>query len=112
MPTPAGYLEVARTENDSSVLHRLARSPYPFVRRALAANPHTAPDTLLELGTARDSAWNDSRLLRLPAEHPRADRTVLRARRLAMGGRRYDTVFPMVDFRGNGQPGQQTQHRQ
>lgn len=34
---------------------------------------------------------------------------------VAMGGRRYDKVFYMVDFRGNGQPGQQgprEQHRQ
>lgn len=29
--TPADYLELARTESDSAVLHRLARCPYPFV---------------------------------------------------------------------------------
>ncbi|MER0478081.1 hypothetical protein ABR737_06950 [Streptomyces sp. Edi2] len=102
MPTPADYRELADTENDSSVLHRLARSPYPFVWQALAVNPHTAPDTLLELSTARDSTWNDNRLLLLLAEHPRADRTVLQAvlaataARLAEGERPYAAVLALA----------------
>ncbi|MEV0522948.1 hypothetical protein AB0I66_05945 [Streptomyces sp. NPDC050439] len=74
MPTPADFLALARTESDSSVLHRLVRCPYPFVWQAVAANPHTPPAALLELTTARDSTWNDNRLLRLLAEHPRSDR--------------------------------------
>ncbi|BDH13412.1 hypothetical protein [Streptomyces hygroscopicus] len=103
--TPADYLELARAENDSSVLHRLARCPYPFVWHALAANPYTAPDTLLELSTARDSAWNNNRLLRLLAEHPRADYTVLRAVRdaaaakLAEGERPYAAVLALAGRR-------------
>ncbi|MGX1761275.1 hypothetical protein ACWIG5_30895 [Streptomyces lydicus] len=102
VPTPADHLELAHTEDDSSVLHRLARSPYPFVWHALAANPHTAPATLLELSTARDSAWNDNRLLRLLAGHPRADRAVLRAVRdataaqLAEGERPYAAVLALT----------------
>ncbi|MFD0167058.1 hypothetical protein ACFVJH_23355 [Streptomyces decoyicus] len=102
MHTPADYLELARAESDSSVLHRLARCPYPFVWHALAANPHTASDTLLKLSTARDSAWNDNRLLRLLAEHPRADHAVLRAVRdaaaakLAEGERPYAAVLALA----------------
>ncbi|MGH4029266.1 hypothetical protein ACQB60_10070 [Actinomycetota bacterium Odt1-20B] len=100
--TPADHLELARAENNSAVLHRLARCPYPFVWHALAANSATAPDTLLELSTAQDSAWNDNRLLRLLAEHPRADRTVLRAVRdavvakLAEGERPYAAVLALA----------------
>ncbi|MGW3007725.1 hypothetical protein ACWC9R_02655 [Streptomyces sp. NPDC001219] len=100
--TPADYLELARVESDSAVLHQLARCPYPFVWHALAANPSTAPGTLLELSTVQDSAWNDNRLLRLLAEHPRADRTVLRAVRdavaakLAEGERPYAAVLALA----------------
>ncbi|MFD4526874.1 hypothetical protein ACFWP7_23665 [Streptomyces sp. NPDC058470] len=100
--TPAEKLELARAEQDSSVLHPLARCPYPFVWHALAANPHTAPETLLELSTAQDSSWNDNRLLRLLAEHPRADRTVLRAVRdaaaakLTEGERPYAAVLALA----------------
>ncbi|MFI9045465.1 hypothetical protein [Streptomyces sp. NPDC053427] len=100
--TPADYLELARAENDSSVLHQLARCPYPFVWHALAANPHTAPVTLLDLSTAQDSVWNDNRLLRLLAEHPRADHTVVRAVRdavaakLAEGERPYAAVLALA----------------
>ncbi|MFH8470720.1 hypothetical protein [Streptomyces sp. NPDC017991] len=103
MHTPADYLEPARTENDSAVLHRLARSPYPFVWQALAANPSTPPGTLLELSTAQDNAWNDNRLLRLLAQHPSADRSVLRAVRdavaakLAGGERPYAAVLALAE---------------
>ncbi|MGW3935275.1 hypothetical protein [Streptomyces sp. NBC_00024] len=102
MHTPADYLELARTENDSAVLHRLARSPYPFVWQALAANPSTPPGTLLELSTAQDSVWNDNRLLFLLAEHPSADGSVLRAVRdavaakLAVGERPYAVVLALA----------------
>ncbi|MFD7861464.1 hypothetical protein [Streptomyces sp. NPDC059783] len=100
--TPADYLELARSESDSAVLHRLVRCPYPFVWQALAANPATAPGTLLELSTAQDSAWNDNRLLRLLAEHQSADRTVLRAVRdavaakLTEGARPYAAVLALA----------------
>ncbi|MET9917560.1 hypothetical protein [Streptomyces sp. NPDC006435] len=102
MHTPADYLELARTENDGQVLHRLVGSPYPFVWQALAANPHTPPAALLELSAARDSVWNDNRLLWLLAEHPRADRTVLRAvldataAVLAEGERPYAAVLALA----------------
>jgi len=103
--TPADYLELARAENDSAVLHRLARCPYPFVWHALASNPYTGPETLLELSTAQDGAWNDNRLLRLLAEHPRADHIVLRAVRdavaakLAEGERPYGAVLALAGRR-------------
>lgn len=102
MHTPADHLELARTASDSFVLHRLARCPYPFVWQALAANPDTPPAALLELSAARDSVWNDNRLLRLLAEHPRADRTVLRAvfdataAKLAEGERPYAAVLALA----------------
>lgn len=79
MPTPADYLALAHAEKDGSVLHRLVQCPYPFVWQALATNPHTPPAALLELSKARDSVWNDNRLLRLLAERPGANRIVLRA---------------------------------
>lgn len=100
--TPADYLELAHAENDTAVLHRLSRCPYPFVWQALAANPSTAPSTLLKLSTAHDSAWNDNRLLHLLAEHPSADHAVLRAVRdavaakLAEGERPYAAVLALA----------------
>ncbi|MGW7071812.1 hypothetical protein ACWGII_30895 [Streptomyces sp. NPDC054855] len=103
MQTPSDYLELARTEDDSTVLHRLARCPYPFVWQALAANPSTPPVTLLELSTAQDSAWNDNRLLCLLAQHPNADHSVLRAVRdavaakLAAGERPYAAVLALAE---------------
>ncbi|WP_371675203.1 hypothetical protein [Streptomyces sp. NBC_01276] len=79
MPTPTDYLALAHTERDSSALQRLAQCPYPFVWQALAANPHTPSAVLSDLSAARDSVWNDNRLLHLLAEHPSADSIVLRA---------------------------------
>ncbi|MFI6520886.1 hypothetical protein ACIBF1_35400 [Spirillospora sp. NPDC050679] len=105
LPTPADYLELARAEKDGSVLHRLARCPYPFVWHALASNSHTDPETLLELCKAQDSAWNDNKLLHLLARHPRADRTVLRAVRDAVavklieGERPYSAVLALAERR-------------
>ncbi|MEU5682868.1 hypothetical protein DEJ48_05305 [Streptomyces venezuelae] len=103
MPTPADHLALARAADDTAVLHRLAQCPYPFVWQALAANPATAPDTLLELSTAGDSGWNDNRLLCLLAVHPRADRAVLRAVRdavavkLAEGERPYAAALALAE---------------
>ncbi|MFI6090724.1 hypothetical protein [Streptomyces sp. NPDC051218] len=102
MHTPGDYLERARTENDSAVLQRLAQCQYPFVWQALATNPSTPPSTLLELSNAHDSAWNDNRLLRLLAEHPNADHSVLRAvldavaAKLAEGERPYAAVLALA----------------
>ncbi|WP_405809427.1 hypothetical protein OG524_06525 [Streptomyces sp. NBC_01520] len=102
MHTPADYLELAHAENDTAVLHRLSRCPYPFVWQALAANPSTASGTLLELSTAHDSAWNDNRLLRLLAEHPSADHAALRAvldavaAKLVEGERPYAAVLALA----------------
>ncbi|MER5658649.1 hypothetical protein ABT076_37265 [Streptomyces sp. NPDC002131] len=103
MRTPADYLALARAEEDSDALQNLARCPYPFVWQALASNPHTPPAALRELTTARDSVWNDNRLLRLLAEHPGADLRVLRAvldavaTKLAEGERPYVAVLALAD---------------
>ncbi|MFD7335386.1 hypothetical protein ACFV98_05200 [Streptomyces violascens] len=103
MSTPADYLALAHAEKDGSVLRRLAQCPYPFVWQALAANPHTPPAALMGLVKVRDSIWNDNRLLRLPAEHPGSDRSVLRAvldavaAKLDEGERPYSTVFALAD---------------
>lgn len=76
--TPADYRDAASNPNtDVQTLHYLAQCPYPFVWQALAANPHTPACVLGELCSKSDSAWNDSRLLRLLAEHPNATRDVL-----------------------------------
>ncbi|MEU2021947.1 hypothetical protein ABZ565_07260 [Streptomyces sp. NPDC016469] len=103
MHTPADWLEAARAGTDGAALHQLARSPYVFVRQALAANPATVPGTLLELTGTRDSPWNDNKLLLLLAEPPRADRAVLRgvldavAAMLAEGERPYAAVLALAD---------------
>ncbi|MFE7707576.1 hypothetical protein ACFU6I_17620 [Streptomyces sp. NPDC057486] len=103
MPTPADYLALARAERDSLVLQRLAKCPYPFVWQALAANPHTPPEALQELSAARDSVWNDNKLLRLLADHPSANPVVLRAvleavaAKLDEGERPYAAVLALAD---------------
>ncbi|MET8405902.1 hypothetical protein [Streptomyces sp900116325] len=85
------------------MLQRLARCPYPFAWQALAANPHTPPAALQELSTARDSVWNDNKLLRLLAEHPGANLVVLRAvldavaAKLDEGERPYAAVLALAD---------------
>lgn len=102
MPTPADYLALAQTERDGSALRSLARSPYPFVWQALATNPHTPPAVLVALSKARDSVWNDNRLLRLLAEHPSADARVLRvlldavAAKLEAGERPYAAALALA----------------
>ncbi|MGA5296100.1 hypothetical protein ACWDR5_18815 [Streptomyces koyangensis] len=102
MPTPADHLALARTARDGAVLLRLARSPYPFVWQALAANPHTPAAALVELAGARDSPHNDNRLLRLLAERPDAGPVVLRATlaavaaKLAEGERPYAAVLTLA----------------
>jgi hypothetical protein len=101
--TPADYLERARTAADGPVLLRLARCPYPFVWRAVAANPRTPPAALLELSAARCDPWDGNHLLRLPAEHPRADRAVVRAvldataAALVRGERPYAAVLALAE---------------
>ncbi|PJN21935.1 hypothetical protein [Kitasatospora sp. CB02891] len=79
MPTPADHLAAARAASDPAALRALASTGLPFIDQALAANPHTPPDTLTQLAGVRHSAWNDNRLLWLPAEHPGADDPVLHA---------------------------------
>jgi len=102
MSTPADYLELARSQHRDE-LRRLARCPYPFVWRAVAANPHTPPDVLRELSEARDSPYADNELLRLLAVHPRADRDVLKAvlaataAKLTEGERPYAAVLALAD---------------
>ncbi|MEV7176624.1 hypothetical protein [Kitasatospora sp. NPDC093679] len=100
--TPADYLDLAKASNDGAVLHGLVPCTHSFVWRALAANPHTPPAALLELAAARHSSWNDNRLLLLLAEHPGADRAVLRAvldaaaAKLAEGERPYAAVLALA----------------
>ncbi len=102
MPTPADYLALAHAEKDSVVLQRLAQCPYPFVWQALAANPHTPSVALQELSTARDSVWNDNRLLCLLAKHPGANPVVLQAvlgavaAKLEEGERPYGAVLALA----------------
>ncbi|MCX4869358.1 MULTISPECIES: hypothetical protein [unclassified Streptomyces] len=85
------------------VLQRLAKSPYPFVWQALATNPHTPPEALQELSAARDSVWNDNKLFRLLADHPSANRVVLRAfleavaAKLDEGERPYAAALALAD---------------
>ncbi|MES9557936.1 hypothetical protein ACIQGT_39705 [Streptomyces sp. NPDC093108] len=103
MPTPADYLALERAERDSLVLQRLAKCPYPFVWQALATNLHTPPEALQELSAARDSVWNDNKLLRLLADHPNANPVVLRAvleavaAKLDEGERPYAAVLALAD---------------
>lgn len=103
MPTPADYLALAHAERDTLVLQRLAKCPYPFVWQALATNPHTPPEALQELSAARDSVWNDNKLLRLLADHPGANPVVLRAvleavaAKLDEGERPYAAVLALAD---------------
>ncbi|MFJ2794290.1 MULTISPECIES: hypothetical protein [unclassified Streptomyces] len=103
MPTPADYLALARAERDSLVLQRLAKCPYPFVWQALATSLHTPPEALQELSAARDSVWNDNKLLRLLADHPNANPVVLRAvleavaAKLDEGERPYAAVLALAD---------------
>ncbi|MGI5326895.1 hypothetical protein [Actinomadura nitritigenes] len=90
-------------DTDVQTLASLARCPYPFVWQALASNPSTPAHVLGDLCSKRDSAWNDSRLLRLLAEHPSADRAVLlkvlaelEARLLASASRPYAAVLALA----------------
>jgi hypothetical protein len=76
--TPADYLEAASDPDaGEDLLRHLARCAYPFVWQTLASHPRTPAYLLGELCSRGDSVWNDNRLLRLIAEHPKADRAVL-----------------------------------
>ncbi|SBT45725.1 hypothetical protein [Micromonospora auratinigra] len=76
--TPRDYLDlVADPRIDEDGLHRLARGPHPFVRLAVAEDSRTRTATLTELLAGEFGPWDRNRLLRLVAQHPRADRAVL-----------------------------------
>ncbi|MFE1320263.1 hypothetical protein [Kitasatospora phosalacinea] len=83
MRTPSSYLDLAGTSQDPAVLRELAGSEYPFVRQAVAANPHTRADALSALAArcrdvpAEHGPWNDNALLLLLAGHAAADRPAL-----------------------------------
>ncbi|WP_216858508.1 hypothetical protein [Actinomadura verrucosospora] len=102
--TPADYRDAASDpDTDGQTLAQLAECPYPFVWQALASNPRTPACVLLKLCSQRDSPWNDSRLLRLLAEHPNADREVLlkvlvelEARLLTSTSRPYAAVLALA----------------
>lgn len=101
---PADHRDAAGDPaTDAQTLASLARCPYPFVWQALATNPSTPAHVLRDLCSRRDSAWNDSRLLRLIAEHPSADRAVLlkvlaelEARLLTSASRPYAAVLALA----------------
>ena len=101
--TPADYRAAACDPSTNvQTLCYLAQCPYPFVWQALASNLRVPACVLGELCSKSDSAWNDSRLLRLLAEHPNADRAVLlkvlaelEARLLASTSRPYAAVLAL-----------------
>lgn len=102
--TPADHLApAADPSSGEDVLRGLARSPYPFVWQALAANPGTPPDVLGRLRSQRDSVWNDNLLLARIAGHPRADRAVLLGLidelgdRLSAGDRPFAAVLALAE---------------
>jgi hypothetical protein len=76
--TPRDYLDlVADPRVDAAGMRALARSPYSFVRLAVARDVRTDATTLHELLAGQFSLWDRSCLLRLVAQHPGADRGVL-----------------------------------
>ncbi|SCG14679.1 hypothetical protein GA0070610_0888 [Micromonospora echinofusca] len=76
--TPRDYLDlVADPRVDSAGMRLLARSPYSFVRLAVAQDARTDAAALSELLGGEFSEWDRNCLLRLVAQHPQADRDVL-----------------------------------
>ncbi|SCL67458.1 hypothetical protein GA0070606_4557 [Micromonospora citrea] len=76
--TPRDYLDVvADPRVDAAGMRVLARSPYPFVRLAVAEDVRADAVALRELLAGSFSEWDRNRLLRLVARHPQADRGVL-----------------------------------
>ncbi|MEH0937321.1 hypothetical protein [Micromonospora psammae] len=76
--TPRDYLDlVADPRIDRDGLHTLARSPYSFVRLAVAMDMRTSAATLIQLLAGQFDHWDRNHLLRLIAQHPQADRKVL-----------------------------------
>lgn len=76
--TPRDYLDlVADPRIDRDGLHALARSPYSFVRLAVAKDIRTSAATLTELLAGEFNHWDRNYLLRLIAQHSQADRGVL-----------------------------------
>ncbi|BCJ32441.1 hypothetical protein [Actinocatenispora sera] len=76
--TPRDYLNaVTDPRLDAAGLRQLARSPYGFVRLAVAQQPRADASVLAELLTEPLAPWDANRLYRLVAEHPNADRAVL-----------------------------------
>ncbi|MER7330767.1 MULTISPECIES: hypothetical protein [unclassified Micromonospora] len=76
--TPQDYLNlVADPRIDQDGLHILARSPYSFVRLAVAKDIRTGPATLIGLLAGEFDQWDRNQLLRLVAQHPQAGREVL-----------------------------------
>ncbi|WP_331734335.1 MULTISPECIES: hypothetical protein [unclassified Streptomyces] len=75
----------------------------PFYLASPGHHPHTPPEALQELSAARDSVWNDNKLLRLLADHPNANPVVLRAvleavaAKLDEGERPYAAVLALAD---------------
>jgi hypothetical protein len=76
--TPWHYLDlVGDPRMDADGLRALARTPYSFVRLAVARDHRADAATLGELLTSDLDRWDRYCLLRLVAQHPRADRRVL-----------------------------------
>ncbi|MDR7327662.1 MULTISPECIES: hypothetical protein [Catenuloplanes] len=78
--TPADYLRIVDDPRlDDGGLLELARSPYSFVRLAVARQRRAGTAHLLALLDGELTGWDDNKLLFLIAGHPRADRHVLLA---------------------------------
>ncbi|GIJ48000.1 hypothetical protein Val02_48860 [Virgisporangium aliadipatigenens] len=78
--TPADYLRVVDDPRlDADGLGELARSPYSFVRLAVARQPRAGARQLSSLLDGAYTDWEFNALLVLLADHPRADRQILLA---------------------------------
>ncbi|MFD0746093.1 hypothetical protein ACFQ1L_32785 [Phytohabitans flavus] len=77
--SPRDYLNLVTDPRvDQEVLRGLAASPYPFVRKAVAAHPLADAQILTALLRTEDlDRWDRCYLLATVAHHPNADRTVL-----------------------------------
>lgn len=81
MHSPADYQRWAQDPDISEDSQRLLISkPWPFVYLALAENPATMPEVLLEMaGLEMTSSFDENALLAALARHPRSGRPVLLA---------------------------------
>jgi hypothetical protein len=84
---PKDFLDAARDPNATSdKLDELARSPYSFVRTAVAARPNASPATLDHLVPVAADTYPDKELLKALASNPNsASQTLARIADLLVG---------------------------